>query len=136
MAGELIPYTTGDGDLVVRLQERDGSVWPTQLQLAEPFQTTVSNINKHIGGILDDYEQDEATIEEYSRVQTEGDHKLPGGAGKVSARAAMKKVSSEYDRWHTRAINASGAVEQHFIEATAKVKTLAADKPASKGVAK
>ena len=103
MAGELIPYTTGDGDLVVRLQERDGSIWPTQLQLAEPFQTTVSNINKHIGGILDDYEQDEATIEEYSRVQTEGDHKLPG------------------------------AVEQHFIEATAKVKKLAADKPAGKG---
>ena len=136
MAGELILYTTGDSDLVVRLQERDGSIWLTQLQLAELFQTTVSNINRHIRGILDDYEQDEATIEEYSTVQTEGDHNLPGGAGKVSARAAMKKVSSEYDRWHTRAINAPGAVEQHFIEATAKVKTLAADKPIGKGGAK
>ena len=72
MAGELILYATEDGDLVVRLQERDGSVRLTQLQLAELFQTTVSNINKHIGGILDDYEQDEATIEEYSIVQTEG----------------------------------------------------------------
>ena len=72
MAGELILYTTEDGDLVVRLQERDGSVWLTQSQMAELFQTTVSNINKHIKGILDDGEQDEATIEEYSIVQTEG----------------------------------------------------------------
>ena len=80
MAGELILYATEDGDLVVRLQERDGSVRLTQLHLAELFQTTVSNINKHIRGILDDCEQDEATIEEYSIVQTEGDHKLPGGA--------------------------------------------------------
>ena len=339
MAGELILYATEDGDLVVRLQERDGSVRLTQLHLAELFQTTVSNINKHIGGILDDYEQDEATIEEYSIVQTEGkrsverlvahyslpmilsvgfrvrsprgaqfrrwaaetlseymvkgfvmdddrlkepdndyfeellarirdiraseklfykkvldiyatavdydpkaeasqrffqtvqnkmrhaahgqtaaetkiaradssrpmmgligwtgekkgrlptkqdaqvaknylqdgemetlnritvaflefaeamatdrkpmhmadwiarlddflklgDHKLPSGAGKVSARAATKKVSAEYDRWHTRAINAPSAVERHFIEATAKVKKLAAEKPAGKG---
>jgi hypothetical protein len=337
MAGELIFYTTEDGDLVVRLQERDGSVWLTQLQLAELFQTTVSNINKHIRGILDDSEQDEATIEEYSIVQTEGsrsverlvahynlpmilsvgfrvrsargaqfrrwasetlaeymvkgfvmdddrlkepdndyfeelltrirdiraseklfykkvldiyatavdydpgaeasqqffqtvqnkmhhaahgqtaaetkivradsdkpmmgltswtgekkgrlptkqdaqvaknyleddemetlnritvaflefaeamatnrkpmhmadwiaklddflklgDHPLLSGAGKVSAKAAAKKVNSEYDRWHTRAINAPSAVEQHFIEATAKVKKLASDKKRS-----
>lgn len=72
MAGELILYTTEDGDIVVRLQERDGSVWLTQSQMAELFQTTVSNINKHIKGILEDREQDEATIEEYSIVQTEG----------------------------------------------------------------
>lgn len=335
MAGELILYTTEDGDLVVRLQERDGSVWLTQAQMAELFQTTVSNINKHIRGILDDGEQDEATIEDYSIVQTEGgrtverliahyslpmilavgfrvrsprgaqfrrwaaetlsefmvkgfvmddarlkdpeadyfeellarirdiraseklfykkvldiyatsmdydpraeasqqffqtvqnkmhhaahgqtaaetkmgranagkpmmgltswpgetrgalptkadaqvaknylkpdemdtlnritvaflefaeamaknrkpmhmvdwiaklddflklgDHPLLSGAGKVSAKAATDKVNAEYDRWHQRAINAPSAVEQHFIEATAKVKKLAADKP-------
>lgn len=45
--------------------------------------------------------------------------------------------SAGYDRWHGRAINAPSAVEQHFIEATAKVKKLAADKPANgKGDAK
>lgn len=37
----------------------------------------------------------------------------------------------------TRAINAPSSVEQHFIEATAKVNKLAADKPAKgKGGAK
>ncbi len=336
MAGELILYTTEDGDLIVRLQERDGSVWLTQAQMSELFQTTVSNINKHIKAILDDDEQDEATIEDYSIVQTEGnrsverqvahyslpmilsvgfrvrsprgaqfrrwasetlaeymvkgfvmdderlkepdndyfeellarirdiraseklfykkvldiyatavdydpkaeasqqffqtvqnkmhhaahgqtaaetklaradsakpmmgltswtgekkgrlptkqdaqvaknyladdemdtlnritvaflefaeamaknrkpmhmadwitklddflklgDHELLSGAGKVSAKRASKHVDAEYDRWHTRAINAPSAVEQHFIEATAKVKKLAAEKPA------
>lgn len=72
MAGELILYQTEDGTTVVQLHAQDGNVWLTQAQMAELFQTTVSNINKHIKGILDDGEQDEATIEEYSIVQTEG----------------------------------------------------------------
>lgn len=66
-----------------------------------------------------------------------GDHPLLDGAGRVSAKQAQRHVDAEYDRWHSRAINAPSAVEQHFIEATAKVKKLAADKPAKgKGVAK
>lgn len=58
-----------------------------------------------------------------------GDHPLLSGAGRVQAKVAAKKVDAEYDRWHTRAINAPSAVEQHFAEAIGKVKKLAADKP-------
>lgn len=66
-----------------------------------------------------------------------GDHPLLDGAGRVSAKQAQRHVDAEYDRWHSRAINAPSAVEQHFIEATAKVKNLAADKPVKgKGGAK
>jgi hypothetical protein len=72
MAGEIILYQTEDGQTQISLQARDGSVWLTQVQLAELFQTSVSNINKHIKGILADGEQPEATIENYSIVQTEG----------------------------------------------------------------
>lgn len=54
-----------------------------------------------------------------------GDHPLLDGAGRVSAKQAQRHVDAEYDRWHSRAINAPSAVEQHFIEATAKVKQLA-----------
>lgn len=51
--------------------------------------------------------------------------------------AAAARAETEHDRWHQRAINAPSAVEQHFIEATAKVKKLVADKPAKgKGGAK
>jgi len=59
-----------------------------------------------------------------------GDHDLLSGAGKVPAKRASKHVDAEYNRWHTSAINAPSAVEQHFVKATAKVKKLAADKPA------
>lgn len=66
-----------------------------------------------------------------------GDHPLLDGAGRVSAKQAQRHVEAEYDRWHSRAINAPSAVEQHFIQATAKVKKLAADKPVKgKGGAK
>ncbi|MBY4637299.1 virulence RhuM family protein [Sphingopyxis sp. XHP0097] len=75
-SGELIQYQTEDGETVIRLQARDGNVWLSQAEMAELFQTTVSNVNKHIKGILDDGEQDEATIEDYSIVQTEGQREV------------------------------------------------------------
>lgn len=66
-----------------------------------------------------------------------GDRDVLTHAGRVTAEMAKLKGGQEYDRWHARAINAPSAVEQHFIEATAKVKKLAADKPAKgKGGAK
>lgn len=72
MNGEIILYTTEDGDTQVQLHEIDGTVWLTQVQLAALFDTTVSNVNKHIRSIIEDGEQPEATIELYSIVQNEG----------------------------------------------------------------
>ena len=72
MVGEIIQYQTEDGVTIVRLQARDGNVWLSQAEMAELFQTTVSNINKHIKGIIADGEQAEATIENYSIVRSEG----------------------------------------------------------------
>ena len=37
MSGEIILYTTEDGDTQVSLREIDGTVWLTQFQLAELF---------------------------------------------------------------------------------------------------
>ena len=72
MSGEIILYQTEDGDTVIRLQAQDGSVWLTQAQLAELFQTSIPNINQHIKAILDEGEQPESTIKQYLIVQTEG----------------------------------------------------------------
>jgi hypothetical protein len=76
MAGEIIQYQTEDGVTVIRLQARDGNVWLSQAEMAELFQTTVSNINKHIKGIIDEGEQPEATIENYSIVRSEGSRRV------------------------------------------------------------
>lgn len=72
MAGEIILYTTEDGRSAIQLKAQGDSVWVTQAEIAELFDTTVSNINKHIKGIIDEGEQPPATIEYYSIVQTEG----------------------------------------------------------------
>ncbi|MGQ3297348.1 virulence RhuM family protein [Reyranella sp.] len=76
MAGEIIQYLTEDGVTVIRLQARDGNVWLSQADMAELFQTTVSNINKHIKGIIADGEQSEATVEDYSIVRSEGTRRV------------------------------------------------------------
>lgn len=72
MAGEIILYTTEDGRSAIQLKAKDGSVWLTQIEIAELFDTSVSNINKHIKGIIDEGEQPQATIEHHSIVQIEG----------------------------------------------------------------
>ncbi len=69
---EVILYRTEDGTAQFQLTEKDGTVWMSQAEMAELFQTTVSNINKHIKSILTDGELTRATIEDYSIVRTEG----------------------------------------------------------------
>ncbi|NOW46007.1 hypothetical protein FHW96_002165 [Novosphingobium sp. SG751A] len=279
MAGEIIQYQTEDGATVIRLHASDGSVWLSQAEMAELFQTTKQSISLHVRNILEEGELEAAaTVKENLTVQTEGkrkvsrqillynlqmilaagfrvrslrgmqfrrwasdalseylvkgfvmdnarlkepdndyfeellarirdirasekrfykkvldiyttavdyypkaetstqffqtvqnkmhhaahsqtaaetklaradaakpmhmadwiaklddflklgDHPLLDGAGRVSTKQAQRHVDAEYDRWHNRAINAPSTVEQHFIEATAKVKKLAADK--------
>jgi len=76
MSGEMILYNTEDGITVVQLTARDGSAWLSQVQMAELFETTVSNINKHIKSIIEEGEQPEATIEQFSIVQNEGERSV------------------------------------------------------------
>jgi hypothetical protein len=71
--GELILYTTEDGSTSVKLRAEDGTVWLTQLELAELFQTSKQNISLHIKNILAEGELDEeATVKDYLTVQIEG----------------------------------------------------------------
>ena len=73
----LILYTTQDGTAQFALRELGGQLWLTQAEIAALYQTTVSNINKHIKAILAEGELPErATIEYYSIVQTEGGREI------------------------------------------------------------
>jgi len=49
---ELILYRSDDGLAEVSLRALDGSVWLSQLQMAELFATSVPNINIHIRNLL------------------------------------------------------------------------------------
>ena len=73
----LILYTTQDGAAQFVLRKLGGQLWLTQAEIAALYQTTVSNINKHITAILAESELPErATIEYYSIVQTEGGREI------------------------------------------------------------
>jgi len=73
----VIIYTTEDGVAKIDLRLENGTVWLSQLQIAELFETTKQNISKHIQAIFDDRELDEsATVNQQLTVQKEGDREV------------------------------------------------------------
>lgn len=71
--GELVIYATEDGAAQFYLRAEGGSVWLSQAELANLFQTTSQNITQHIRAIYADGElQPEATCKQDLQVQSEG----------------------------------------------------------------
>lgn len=74
---DVIIYTTDDGATKIDLQLENGTVWLSQLQIAELFQTSKQNISKHIQAIFDDGELDaQATVNQQLTVQIEGEREV------------------------------------------------------------
>jgi len=71
--GEFLLYTTSDGRIRIETRMQGETIWLTQKQLAELFQTSIPNINMHIKNIFDEGELlPEATIQDFLTVRTEG----------------------------------------------------------------
>jgi len=51
---ELVLYATEDGTAQFFLRAEDDTVWLSQAELAELFQTSIPNINIHIKNVLDE----------------------------------------------------------------------------------
>lgn len=74
---ELILYQTEDGEARIECRFEDDTIWLTQIQLAELFETSVPNINLHLTSIYEEKELDkEATIKSYQIVRTEGSRRV------------------------------------------------------------
>ena len=70
---DLILNTSADGRTRLDLRVEDASVWLTQLEIAELFQTTKNNVSIHTKNIFEDGElSPEATVKESLTVQMEG----------------------------------------------------------------
>ena len=70
---DLILYTSEDGQTRLQLRADGKTVWLTQLEIAELFQTTKHNISIHTKNIFKEGElAPEATVKESLTVQTEG----------------------------------------------------------------
>jgi len=74
---DVILYQTEDGLTRVQLRVVDGSVWLSQLEIAELFATSKQNVSLHVKNILNELElEPEATVKESLTVQTEGTRRI------------------------------------------------------------
>src|SRR3954464_8594668 len=72
-----ILYQAPDGGSRLSVRLEGQTVWLTQAQMAELFQTTKQNISLHIRNVLEDGELPApATVKDYLTVQTEGTRKV------------------------------------------------------------
>ncbi len=70
--GELILYTSEDGAARIQLRAVEGSVWLTQAQIAELFQTSPHAVTQLIATIYEDQElAEETTCKEFLQVRDE-----------------------------------------------------------------
>ena len=65
-----IIYHTEDGNSKINFTVEDGTIWLTQLQIAELFQTSKETISKQIKNILEDGELDEKVVVNYQFTAT------------------------------------------------------------------
>jgi hypothetical protein len=78
--GELLLYQAEDGRTRVQCRFKDGTLWLTQAQMAELFQTTPQNITLHLKAIFAEGELvEEATCKEYLQVRQEGQREVKRG---------------------------------------------------------
>jgi hypothetical protein len=72
-SSELVFYQGDDGRSRIQVRLDGGTVWLTQVLLAELFQTTKQNISLHINNLFEEGELDpSATVKQYLTVQSEG----------------------------------------------------------------
>ena len=74
---EIVIYQSEDGHAKVDVRFEDETVWLTQQQLADLFQTSKSNVSEHIKAIIDEGELDEdSTVRKIRTVQIEGSREV------------------------------------------------------------
>ena len=74
---DLILYTSQDGQTHIQLRVEGKTIWLSQLEIADLFQTTKHNISIHTKNIFEEGElAPEATVKESLTVQTEGDRQV------------------------------------------------------------
>lgn len=75
--GEFLLYQTEDGQTCIQCRLEEETLWLSQAQMAELFQTSIPNINTHLKNVFAERELDEqATIKEYLIVQSEGNRSV------------------------------------------------------------
>lgn len=131
---EIIIYQGEDGLTHIDVKLTNQTVWLSQQQMAELYQTTRTNIVHHIKNIYDEGELEErATCQYFSQVRQEGNRQvsreipfynldnilsstgqaLLNGPGSVSHQEAMEKAEEEYRKFQVREFS---PVERAYLD--------------------
>lgn len=134
--GDIVIYQTEDGGTKIDVRFVDETVWLTQQQMAELFQSSRTNIVEHIHHIYEEGELDEiSTCRKFRQVRTEGSRQVTReipyynldmdrvlsstgeqllvGAGKVSHKQAIEKANREYQRFLVQNLS---PVEEAYLQ--------------------
>lgn len=69
MVDEIIFYQSEDGTIRLETRLEKETLWLTQQQMADLFQTSVPNISMHVKNVFDEGElQNEATVQDFLTV--------------------------------------------------------------------
>jgi hypothetical protein len=109
----LLLYTTEDGRTRIQCRLEDDTLWLTQAQMAELFQTTPQNITLHLKDIYAEAELlEEATCKEYLQVRREGQRDVTRSLRHYRLEAILAvgfRVRShrgtQFRRWATTRLN-------------------------------
>ena len=116
-----ILYQTEDGNSKINLTLENGTIWLTQLQIAELFQTTQQTISQQIKNILEDEELDEKVVVNYQFTATnQGETEDERTKGKVAYYNLDMILSIGYRVQSPRGIQfrkyASTTLKEYFIK--------------------
>lgn len=144
--GDIIIYQTDDGLTKVDVRVENETVWLSQQQMAELFDTTKQNISLHIKKIFEEEElYENSTVKEFLTVQKEGNRKVERkvkyynldmilsstgekvliGASNVSHDQAIKKAKSEYKKYQVKTIS---PVEEEYLKALKEINNKISEK--------
>ena len=149
--GEFLLYTTADGHIRIETRMQGETVWLTQKQLAELFQTSIPNINMHIKNIFEEGElSPDSVIQESLIAAADGksyrtkfynldmidwvvklddflkisDREILTHAGTVSHEKALRKAHEEYEKYRHAMLEQPTPVEQLFMETAKKLERI------------
>jgi len=75
--GEILIYQSEDGLTNIEVKVQDGTVWLTQQQMADLFQTSRTNVVEHISHIYEECELNEnSTCRKFRQVRKEGNREV------------------------------------------------------------
>ncbi len=75
---ELLLHKTEDGRTRIECRFEDQTLWLTQAQMAELFDTSPQNITLHLTAIFEEGElEEDATCKDYLQVRQEGQREVP-----------------------------------------------------------